>query len=151
MCNCKSQLYKCAICHPKHNISICDDNDRLPQPTEKQPIRGVGGEAKLAQPSVPKPEEVNSHLRDFTQPVRKTSNNVMHVNTDTNGDCALLQTAKADVSKPNDSNVWAAVILMLNSCSQKSYITNKLQSELCLQVIGRETLLVKTLDKSLKS
>ena len=146
MRNCKNQLYKCAICNGKHNISICNGNDRLPQPTEKQPIRGVlvGGETKVSHSSVPKSEEVNSGLRDFTQPVRKTSNNVMHVNTDTNGNCVLLQTAIANVSKPNDPNVWAAVRLMFDSCSQKSYITNKLHSELCLPVIGRETLLVKT-------
>ena len=68
MRNCKNQLYKCAICNGKHNISICDGNDRLPQPTEKQPIRGapVGGEAKVSHSSVPKSEEVNSGLRDFT-------------------------------------------------------------------------------------
>ena len=69
---------------------------------------------------------------------------LMHVNTDTNGNCVLLQTAIADVSKPNDSNVWAAVRLIFDSCSQKMYIANKLQSELCLPVIERETLLVKT-------
>ena len=68
----------------------------------------------------------------------------MHVNTDTNGNYVLLQTAIADATKPNDPNVWAAVRLMFDSCSQKCYITNKLQSELCLPVIGRETLLVKT-------
>ena len=68
----------------------------------------------------------------------------MHVNTDTNGNCVLLQTAKTDVSKCNDLNVWAAVRLMFDSCSQKTYITSKLKSELCLPVIGRETLLVKT-------
>ena len=111
MSNCKNQLYKGAICHGKHNILICDGNDRLPQPTEKQPIRGVCGEAKVSQSRVPKPEEVNSGLLDFTQPVRKTSNNVMHVNTDTNGNCVLLQAAIADVSKPNDPDVWAAVRL----------------------------------------
>ena len=61
----------------------------------------------------------------------------MHVNTDTNGNCVLLQTAIADVSKPNDPIVWAAVRLMFDSCSQKSYITNKLHSELCLPVIGK--------------
>ena len=41
-------------------------------------------------------------------------------------------------------SVWATVRLMSDSCSQKSYVTNKLQSELCLSVAGRETLLVKT-------
>ena len=64
MRNCKNQLYKCAIYNGKHNISICDGSDRLPQPTEKQPIRGVlvGGETKVSHSSVPKPEEVNSEL-----------------------------------------------------------------------------------------
>ena len=105
MGNCKNQLYKCATCHGKHNISICDGNDRLSQLTEKQPIRCVCGEAKAFHSSVPKSEEVNSDLRDVTQPVRKTSNNVMHVNTGTNCNCVLLQTAIADVSKPNYPNV----------------------------------------------
>ena len=68
----------------------------------------------------------------------------MHVNTDTNGNCVLLHTAIADVSKPSDPNVWGAVRLMFDSCSQKSHITNKLHLELCLPVIGRESLLVKT-------
>ena len=144
MYNRKNQLYKCVICHGNHNISICDGNERLRQPREKQPIRGVGGEAKVYHLSVSKPEEVNSDLRDFTKPVRKTFNNVMHVNADANGNCVLLQTAMADVSKPNDPYVWATVRLMFDSCSQKSYITSKLQSELCLPVIGWETLSVKT-------
>ena len=129
MRNCQNQSYKYAICHGKHIISICNGNDRLLQSTEKQLIRGVGGEAKVFHSSVPKPEEVNS---------------VMYVNTDTNYNCVLLQTAVADVSKPNDPYVWAAVRLMSDSCSQKSYITNKLQFELCLAVIGRETVLIKT-------
>ena len=60
MRNCKNQLDKSAIGHGKHNISIRDGNDRLPQPTEKQPIRDVGGEAKVSQSCDPKPEEVNS-------------------------------------------------------------------------------------------
>ena len=55
---CKNQLYKCAICHGKHNISICEGNDRLPQPPKKQPLRGVVGETKVSLSSVPKPEEV---------------------------------------------------------------------------------------------
>ena len=54
-----------------------------------------------------------------------------------------MQTAIADVNKCL-VNVWAAVKLMFDSCFQKSYITNKLHSELRLPVIGRETLLVKT-------
>ena len=99
MRNCKNQLYKCAICHGKHYISTCDDYDRLPQPTGKQPIRGVGGEAKVSHSSVSKPEEAYSGLRDFTQPARKASNNVMHVNADTYCNYVLLQTAIADVSK----------------------------------------------------
>ena len=67
--NCKNQLYKCVTCHGKHNISIYDDNDRLPQPTRKQSVRDVGGEAKVSHSSVPKSKEVNSDLRDVTQPV----------------------------------------------------------------------------------
>ena len=75
------------------------------------------GRPKFPIQSVPKPKEVNSDLRGFTQPVRKTSNNVMHVNTDTNGKRVLLQTAIADVSNPNDPNVWATVRLMFDSYS----------------------------------
>ena len=99
MCNCKNQLYNCAICLGKY-ISICDGNDRLPQPTEKQPIRGVGVEVKDSSLSAPKSEKVNYDLRDFTQPMRKTSNNVMHVNADPDANCVLFQTAIAGVSKP---------------------------------------------------
>ena len=41
-------------------------------------------------------------------------------------------------------SVWETLRLMSDSCSQKSYVTNKLQSELCLPVAERETFLVKT-------
>ena len=60
----------------------------------------------------------------------------------------LLQTATAEVVRPDNDCYSPRVRLVFDSCSQRSYITKNLKDKLKLPVIGRESLLIKTFGES---
>ncbi len=60
----------------------------------------------------------------------------------------LLQTATAEVVRPDNDSFPLSVRLVFDSCSQRSYMTKDLKDKLGLPVIGRESLLIKTFGKS---
>ena len=60
----------------------------------------------------------------------------------------LLQTATAEVVRPDNDTSSLSVRLVFDSCSQTSYITKNLKDRLKLPVIGRESLLIKTFGES---
>ena len=60
----------------------------------------------------------------------------------------LLQTATAEVVRPDNDTSSLSVRLVFDSCSQRSYITKNLKDRLKLPVIGRESLLIKTFGES---
>ena len=60
----------------------------------------------------------------------------------------LLQTATAEVLRPDNDSCSRSIRLVFDSCSQRSYITEKLQTELGLPVIGKDSLLIKTFGQS---
>lgn len=60
----------------------------------------------------------------------------------------LLQTATADVIRPDDESYSRSVRLVFDSCSQRSYITENLKNKLALRVIGKDSLLIKTFGES---
>ena len=66
---------------------------------------------------------------------------------DIKNNCVLLQTAKASVRNPNEERS-CNVRILLDSCSQKSYINRRLRNKLCLSPIGTETVLIKTFGNS---
>ncbi len=60
----------------------------------------------------------------------------------------LLQTATAEVVRPDNDSFPLSVRLVFDSCSQRSYMTKNLKDKLGLPVIGRESLLIKTFRES---
>ena len=59
-----------------------------------------------------------------------------------------MQTATAEVVRPDNDNHPLSVRLVFDSCSQRSYMTQNLKDKLRLPVIGRESLLIKTFGES---
>ena len=60
----------------------------------------------------------------------------------------LLQTATAEVVRPDNDSYSPSVRLTFDSCSQRLYITKDLEEKCKLPVIGRESLLIKTFGES---
>ena len=67
----------------------------------------------------------------------------LYFTQDVKNNCVLLQTARAWVGNPN-GNSSCNVRILLDSCSQKSYISTRLRNKLGLPSIGSETVLIKT-------
>ena len=67
----------------------------------------------------------------------------LYFTQDVKNKCVLLQTARAWVRNPNGINS-CNVRILLDSCSQKSYVTMRLRNKLGLPSIGNETVLIKT-------
>ena len=61
-----------------------------------------------------------------------------------NNNSALLQTAQAFVSRPDNQETGMYTQVIFNSCSQRSYIASKTHVQFKLPTVGRETLLIKT-------
>ena len=71
----------------------------------------------------------------------------LYFTQDVKNNCVLLQTARARVANPNQENHSCNVRILLDSCSQKSYISTRLRYKLQLPSIGSETVLIKTFGK----
>ena len=60
----------------------------------------------------------------------------------------LLQTATAEVVRPDNDSSPLNVRLVFDSCSQRSYVTQTVKEKLQLPVVGRDSLLIKTFGES---
>ena len=60
----------------------------------------------------------------------------------------LLQTATAEVVRPDNDSSPLNVRLVFDSCSQRSYVTQAVQETLQLPVFGRDSLLIKAFGES---
>ena len=60
----------------------------------------------------------------------------------------LLQTATAEVVRPDNDSNPLNVRLIFDSCSQRSYVTRADKEKLQLPVVGRDSLLIKTFGES---
>ncbi|XP_068684931.1 uncharacterized protein [Montipora foliosa] len=60
----------------------------------------------------------------------------------------LLQTARANISKPGSGEHSVNARMVFDSGSQRSYISENLQNTLKLPVAGQDTLLIKTFEES---
>ena len=60
----------------------------------------------------------------------------------------LLQTATAEVVRPDNDSNPLNVRLIFDSCSQRSYVTQAVKEKLHLPVVGRDSLLIKTFGES---
>lgn len=105
---------KCFTCGGRHHVSICERGTK-PEPTDK----------------------VNSE--DQTRPNHPQV--TMFISSKTP---ILLQTAQASISKTGATEKGVKARIILDSGSQRSYITNRLKNELSLPVEYQESMLIKT-------
>ena len=119
----------CTICDLIHHASICENRGR-----ESQLIphgrSTVTKERSALNPSVP----------SFQAPTTS-----MFVNSKSS---VLLQTGRANVSKPGNGECFVNARMVFDSGSQRSYISENLQKTLNLPIAGQDTLLIKTFRES---
>ena len=118
--DCPSQN-KCFKCNGRHHISICTSHTPLTPPSDKsQSKEGTNQRDKCSPESAPA---------------------VMFISSKTP---ILLQTAQAVINKTGSAGGGRKIRIILDSGSQRSYITNHLKKDLNLQVDHQETMLIKT-------
>ena len=116
--DCPSQN-KCFKCNGRHHISICTNHS--PPPSNK-----------------PQSKE-STNQGDKSSP--ESAPAVMFISSKTP---ILLQTAQAIINKTGSAEQGRKIRIILDSGSQRSYITNHLKKGLQLQVDHQETMLIKT-------
>ena len=94
-----------------------------------------------------KPDTTHTSTSTTTRPDTRTPSSnrdpthSMYTNANTS---ILLQTARAIVYNPNQPHLTTEVRLILDSGSQRSYVTDKLKHTLALEPIYAENMLIKT-------
>ena len=106
----------CYRCGKQHHPSICTALENRQTPSQGVSVNS-GGE----------------NQRETTTSLLTNSKNGV-----------LLQTARANVSRANDETRTRNTRIIFDSCSQKTYVSEKLQKSLNLPVVGSDTLLIKT-------
>ena len=88
------------------------------------------------------PQPRNANTGQSSQTV-STGNVNLYVDQDSKNNYVLLQTARAKIYAPNNVNNSCTVRLLLDSCSQKSYIRSSLRKQLSLPTISTDKVLIK--------
>ena len=113
--------FRCPKCGNNHHVSLCE------------------GVKPKENPINPNQDQHPSPQDNQTPP---SANVHVCVNSNTS---VLLQTASAMVGNPNSSQQQKSKSrIVFDSCSQKSYISNRLRNALGLQPVRKQSLLVKT-------
>ena len=125
--NCSSRM-KCLKCGRQHHISICTSNTN--NEVKSLHTLNVEGSASLPQ------------SQTLCSPPRESSGRptVLYINASTP---ILLQTAKAAIYRPGQPNKKLAR-LILDSGSQRSYVTTTVKDKLRLPSERKQTISVKT-------
>ena len=120
---------KCLKCGRRHHISICTSDTNNEVKSLHTP--NVEGSASLpqSQTSCSPPRESSGRLT------------VLYVNVSTP---ILLQTAKAAIYRPGQPNEKFLARLILDSGSQRSYVTTTVKDKLRLPSERKQTISVKT-------
>ena len=126
--NCSSRM-KCLKCGRQHHISICTSDTNNEVKSLHTP--NVEGSASLPQ------------SQTSCSPPRESSGRptVLYVNASTP---ILLQTAKAAIYRPGQPNEKFLARLILDSGSQRSYVTTTVKDKLRLPSERKQTISVKT-------
>ena len=121
--NCPSK-YKCHKCNGKHHISICQGHLNTVPPT--YPAHSV---------PTPVPEQQGLTVQPGTNSVVCYSNSSTPV---------LLQTAQAIVYNPQQPECKVKARIVLDSGSQRTYLTDNLKNILQLPVLEKKQVSIKT-------
>ena len=133
---CRSHT-RCSKCNGKHNVSICERDPKEPTrpPTGSTPQQG----------SVATSQSTPSSLNPAAPPYTSTST--------TSCVCAdprkavLLQTARAHLSNPQNPHHSIEARILMDSGSQRSYISERVRAQLSLLPEGEQYLLIATFGK----
>ena len=120
--NCRSSR-DCQICAGKHHTALCDKE----KPEDTRPKEGNR-------------QETTRNSTERSNSEKPTSSNVCG----SNNASILLQTAIAPVGRPDNPQLKVNARIILDSGSQRSYITNHLKHYLNLNSLGTDNLLIKT-------
>ena len=137
--DCRSRT-RCRPCGGHHHSSICgklaEQGSETPQPLQQT----HGGDVAAANVSRP---QLNPNAPAFTNPppvdptVQPPSVSAMYVDS---GKMVLLQTAVAEVTNPQDSSCSMKVGIVFDGGSQKSYLTQRVKTNLNLPVDRKKSL-----------
>ena len=132
---CDSQ-HKCQKCGRHHHVSICEKN------ANKTPTLG----SKLGQQQNPvgNQQENQPKLKTKSETAQgtQTEASIMYVESNT---VVLLQTAQSLVGKVGSvMDQKHKTRIVFDSCSQRSYISNRMRNTLNVETVESENLLVKT-------
>ena len=116
--NCPTKS-KCPKCGYRHHVALCEG---VKKKEDQKPV-GQGDEKKTSESS------------------RNGASATLCINSSTS---VLLQTARAIVGKPGDPRKKVQARIVFDSCSQRSYISKRLQDALKLPAVTSDNLLVKT-------
>ena len=118
--------HNCRMCRGRHHVTIChrqDTHQTEHLPTSQSP-------RTLGMSSVP-----------TTTQERTPSTNNMYIDAQTP---ILLQTAKMQLFNPSSPVQHLIARAVMDSGSQRTYVTNRLREQLNLRVMRRESLRIKT-------
>ena len=133
-------LRKCFACLKSgHIVRHCPSKFRCPKCGNNHHVFLCEGVKPKENPINPNQDQHPSPQDNQTPP---SANVHVCVNSNTS---VLLQTASAMVGNPNSPQQQKSKSrIVFDSCSQKSYISNRLRNALGLQPVSKESLLVKT-------
>ncbi len=115
---CRSS-FRCQKCKKKHHTSICEDGQSRDPAVTPRRESGLNGQSQDPALTTPKESGLNPGAASFqsTQPTKTLFSGNM--------ESVLLQTARADIYPPVDPHTSYDVRLILDSGSQKSYISER--------------------------
>ena len=121
---------KCYHCNGRHHAAICGANEDDSRPARNSPSQSP--------PSAPP----NLNARQPPPVAAQTVSTNLYTSHDSLSSATLLQTAKTEVHSINDQTNRCNVRVILDSCSQKTYVTARLKVKLNLPAISTKEILI---------
>ena len=138
--------YNCIKCGRKHNIALCNKNvsegsQRNEEPNERTVVNNVAHTEVVDTVNQPDADVNNFHGDILLSTTINTVNS--RTNESNENSEILLQCALARVGCPGEDKFSTACALF-DGCSQRTYVTNELQSKLRLSTVRTERLILRT-------
>ena len=126
----------CHNCNGHHHTSICNKKNADEPHTPKPKVSVVDSKSQSAPPSAPltTTSALDLGAPVFTSPPTSTS---LYVDS---SQTVHLQTAFVEACKPGDSSVTMKLRIILDSGSQRSYVTQRVKDALALVPSDKQTL-----------
>ena len=138
---CNSQI-KCLKCNGKHHVAVCQDQNNG---FSRRP-HNTSGDQRSTQQTTQEANVSTSSQNPEAQPFVSTQWNMnqgtvgFYVNAHMQ---ILLQTARAIVSRPYQSQIPVSARISFDSGSQRTFIINTLKDKLQLSILNSEQLMIK--------